>query len=159
MSILLNNIGFTGTRGGMTDAQKDAFSRIICGGPAPTSFHHGDCVGADDEAANIVAQICKDGGEDRPPIVIVCHPPKDEEHRAFNDKYNVILEAKTHFARNRDIVDACDILIATPREMSRQDRGGTWYTIDYAKKKKKRTTIIFPDGSCTIEPSGGSREP
>lgn len=136
-------IGFTGTRHGMTKLQMAAFLATIRD-LQPSEFHHGDCIGADDEAALSVAYL--DVGQ-MAPITIVCHPPLDESHRAFNKHAFRTLPPKTHFARNRDIVDAADMLIACPCDMTPQPRGGTWYTVGYARKKGKRVVIIWPDGT------------
>jgi hypothetical protein len=45
------HIGFTGTRHGMTPAQRHAVSQLIAELAAGAAFtaHHGDCVGADAE--------------------------------------------------------------------------------------------------------------
>ncbi len=133
-------IGFTGTREGMTEAQKLTFENLLIS-LTPTEFHHGDCVGADSDAHDIATKYC-------PTIVI--HPPVDSTHRA-NRQAQVILSEKTHFARNRDIVKGCNLLIATPLTAEHQERGGTWYTIDYAEKISKSTIIINPDGSLNTE--------
>ena len=137
-------MGFSGTRNGMTEAQKNAFVRLIDAEP-PNWFHHGSCVGADCEAALIVRM--------RFPVycVIVRHPPKDTSLMAQNAPYGEDRPAKSHLARNRDIVNETELLIATPFQMEHQESGGTWYTIDFAKKKKKKVTIIYPDG--TLEES------
>ncbi len=63
----------------------------------------------------------------------------------------VWLPPKTYFARNRDIVDAADLLIATPFNNFEEDRGGTWYTVNYARKRKKPIVIVWPTGKATIE--------
>lgn len=47
-------LGFTGTRRGMTTAQKVALRSAIAGA---TTLVHGDCLGADDEAAAIAAEV------------------------------------------------------------------------------------------------------
>lgn len=138
------HVGFTGTRNGMTDAQKDAFANLLVNLNGPdfcrdAEFHHGDCIGADDQAAT----IAHEGGL----FSVVCHPPADESHRAFNPYATFTLEPKTHFARNRDIVNETDVLIVCPLQAERQTRGGTWYTYDYAIKRKKKVTVIFPDGT------------
>jgi hypothetical protein len=54
-------------------------------------------------------------------------------------------EPKSFFARNRDIVDETDMLIATPA--TKKETGGTWYTINYSRKQKKQRVIVYPDGS------------
>lgn len=133
-------VGFTGTRFGMTPPQRDEFASWIRA-IQPIEFHHGDCVGADDEAATIVREIM--GGK----CAIHCHPPVDETHRAFNRHADVTHPAKTHFARNRDIVDATGQTIGAPCDNSPQPRGGTWYTLGYAEKRRKSRRIMWPDGS------------
>jgi hypothetical protein len=52
---------------------------------------------------------------------------------------------KSFFARNRDIVDETDMLIATLA--TKKETGGTWYTINYSRKQKKHRVIVYPDGS------------
>lgn len=140
------NIGFTGTRRGMTEHQMAAFSQLMSEVFQLSSFHHGDCVGADDEAANIMSEIRSYSDMDTRNWKIVCHPPVDESHRAFNTHHDEAMGPRTHFARNREIVDACDMLVVVPMDTERQDRGGTWYTHDYAVKKNKKVVIIWPDG-------------
>lgn len=133
-------IGFTGTRNGMTRQQIEAFGTLLSAIPFD-EFHHGDCIGADNEAANLVFGLrgacCK----------TVVHPPVDEKLRAFNKLYVEMREPKTHFARNRDIVNECDVLIVCPLQSERQERGGTWYTHDYAIKRGKKVIVIRPDGT------------
>ena len=133
----MKRVGFTGTRNGMTEAQKEAVRRELRGAD---TFHHGDCVGADAEAHRI-ARVQR--------IPVVIHPPVDQAHRAFCEDYDGMHPQKTHFARNRDIVDACDVLIATPWQTREPvpSKGGTWYTVGYARKKQKPIVIVWPDGS------------
>lgn len=138
-------LGFTGTRRGMTESQQETFCRLLCELPGLTEFHHGDCLGADDEAVDFVRELNIEDHEHS--IAIHCHPPKDETHRAFNPHHDVLHEPLTHFARNRAIVAACDLLIACPCEMEHQSRGGTWMTHDHAIKKGKRVIVVWPDGT------------
>jgi hypothetical protein len=133
------NIGFTGTRNGMTEKQKLAFAGFIEDVGTAFMFHHGDCVGADDEAATIVHE--SGWGS------ITVHPPTDRRLAASNPYGTFTLEAKPYLTRNRDIVDACEFLVVVPKETEHQSRGGTWYTHDYAEKKRKTTVIIWPDGT------------
>lgn len=136
-------IGFTGTRFGMKAAQLDAYRRrfIALDGAHSLEFHHGDCIGADAEAHDIAI------GRG---TTIVIHPPIKTKHRAWKEQAGVLLPPQSHFARNRAIVDACDLLIATPKDPVWQPRGGTWYTIDYACKQKKPLWVIWPDGTETL---------
>ncbi len=136
------NTGFTGTRLGMTPAQRDTFARLV--GELPiTLFRHGDCIGADAVAHDICSTL----------IPIIIHPPVDNTLRA-NKVASCIMAPKTHFARNRDIVDQSEILIAVPQyadPITPTTRGGTAYTVNYARKVGKPVKIIRPDGSIESE--------
>lgn len=146
-------IGFTGTRHGMSGQQCSQFYNVIS--QIPESYlelHHGDCIGADDDAAAIFDDLRNEPGESPGEMRIVCHPPIDATHRAWNKRADETREPKSHFARNRDIVNETDLLIACPQYMepiTPEVRGGTAYTVNYARKQKKRVLVIRPDG--TIE--------
>ncbi len=130
-------VGFTGTRHGMADVQKRMVAWHM-GDLQMTELHHGDCIGADAQAHNIAVEHGRK---------VVIHPPVDETYRAFCGGYDVCLLMKTHFARNRDIVDETDVLIGAPYNAKEQGRGGTWYAISYARKQGKPVYIIWPDGT------------
>lgn len=138
-------VGFTGTQTGMTAAQTAAFA-ILFGRLGAIEFHHGDCIGADDQADYIVSTRYSQ-------VALIIHPPINESKRAFCLKRNnwslssKELPAKDYIARNHDIVDAATVLIATPKEDSNQLRSGTWATVRYAKKQGKRVLIILPTGA------------
>lgn len=142
-------IGFTGTRKGMTGHQRSAFYNFLCEIPdAIASFHHGDCIGADDDAANIADELRFE--DELGSWKIICHPPADEKLRANNPHANQTRKPKTHFARNRDIVDETNFLIACPQyidPITPGTKGGTAYTVNYARKRGKQVVIIRPDGS------------
>ena len=127
-------IGITGTRSGMNAEQSSSLRYHLSRFAHVTEFHHGDCVGVDDQAATIANNM---------DIQTVCHPPVDESLRAHHNS-TVILEQKNHFARNRNIVDSVDLLFVVPYQDEWQSRGGTWYTHDYAKKKGVETFTIWP---------------
>ena len=144
-------IGFTGTHVGMTAPQIATFSNIIkiideginaINIDAVHEFHHGDCIGADAIAHEIVSKqsLYHD---------IVIHPPLDNKKRAFCaiGIDDVVLPPKSYLERNRDIVDECTILIATPKGFKEELRSGTWATIRYAQKRRKPVLIIQPDGN------------
>jgi hypothetical protein len=46
----------------------------------------------------------------------------------------------------RAIVDGTHYLIATPQFMYKNP-GGTWFTINYARRQRKPRIIIWPNGS------------
>lgn len=134
-------IGVTGTRSGMNAHQKKELMNFMRLSLAESSLvskgaevHHGDCVGVDVE----FAELAKELG-----FKTICHPPEKNELRAFH-KSDEIREPKSYFARNRAIVDECDMLIVIPYQDSHQTHGGTWYTHDYAIKKQKPVYVIFP---------------
>lgn len=128
-------VGFTGTRQGMTDAQCAQVEAMLkylgC-----TEFHHGDCIGADSQAAYLVHSMGN--------IKIVCHPPSRDIHRAFvplraNDR---MFPPKSYIVRNHEIVDTCDHLFVAPKDNTEQVRSGTWATYRYARRQGRPTTII-----------------
>lgn len=131
-------IGFTGTQRGMTLSQMATFKNFIIE-LNPESFAHGDCIGADSQSHKIVYELG---------IPIIIHPPINPNKRAFCavNSLGKILPTKDYLARNKDIVNGVDTLIATPGEDSEVLRSGTWSTIRYCKKKEKKVIIIIPNG-------------
>ena len=97
------NVGVTGTRDGMNDAQRNIvhqfFKLLIESGETEIALHHGDCVGVDFECANIAQCLG---------IKTICYPPIKSDLRAFHDS-DVVMERKPYFERNRDIVEACEL--------------------------------------------------
>lgn len=146
MSTLFQNhplqVGFTGSRKGMTSAQRETFKRIFAG-LSVERFHHGDCVGADADAHALVRE-----GWSEVPIHI--HPPTDDSLRAYckGDTYE---RERGHLSRNDKIVQRTSVLLATPPAMMELARGGTWYTIRKARKKKRDIYIIWPNGEIQKE--------
>lgn len=143
-------LGFTGTRNGLTDAQWSKLRDTLYQFRPLPEVHHGDCIGADAQFQELALSVsCY--------VKTVIHPPKNSRARAFCPlgSHDELLPAKSYLDRNRDIVDACELLIACPAEMTEQPRGGTWATVRMARKAKKRLLIIFPDGSTQEENSDG----
>lgn len=138
MAIKITHVGFSGTREGMNDFQKD---KVACWlkefmlrsqVAEDVWFHHGDCIGADAEAHMIAQEYG---------YYIHKHPPLDEKYSAHMscDKED---PPYSYHGRNQRIVKACDVLIATPKRVS---GGGTWYTIQCAINMKKPHIIIHSD--------------
>lgn len=130
-------VGFTGTQAGMTLSQYGLLLLTLRYNlPEPmTEFHHGDCVGADAQAHELVRKHFKD-------TKIVVHPPSNPYKRAFKegDETRPALE---YIQRNRWIVIGTDILVAAPKELEEQQRSGTWSTVRFAQTIG-RTVIIVP---------------
>lgn len=126
-------VGITGTRCGMSQPQKDHIRKFLTNFPCK-ELHHGDCVGADVE----VAEIAKELG-----VKTICHPPTKQDSRGFH-KSDEFREPLSYFARNRKIVEETEFLLVVPFQMEWQPFGGTWYTHDYAKKTGKQFLIVWP---------------
>lgn len=132
-------VGFTGTRDGCTSGQLVAVQLWLMSHPAD-EYHHGDCRGADDVFFRLVRQY---------PGVTHAHPCDIPSERAFTQSA-VIHPALRPLARNRVIVDACDVLLACPKGPE-ELRSGTWATIRDARKKGKRIVVFYPDGTVVEE--------
>jgi hypothetical protein len=128
-------LGFTGTSNGMRDLQLKAFIRELAR-YEPEEFHHGDCVGADEEAHAVADQT---GWR------VIIHPPIKSIMRAYCRGF--ALPEKDYLPRNHDIVEDTARMIATPYEPSEIQRSGTWATVRYARRIGRPVTIIWPDGS------------
>lgn len=139
-------VGSTGTRRGMTTCQANDLRCLLRGiktlagaNNHTVEFHHGDCNGSDEEAHDIACELG---------YWIHVHPPTQNRHRAHcigdcNSAPN------DYLLRNRDIVRASHIMIATPytAEKPSSPRGqGTWWTIECARKYKDKELIIIPPG-------------
>lgn len=134
------HIGFTGTQHGMTQKQKESFyclTNKFNGIFEIIIFHNGDCIGADAEAWEIALNNEWKG---------ILHPPIKDHKRAFLENAIAIMPPLDYIARNKKIVEASKVLIATPKEFTEQLRSGTWSTIRYAKKRSNKIIIIWPDG-------------
>jgi hypothetical protein len=134
-------LGFTGTREGMSSDQVHVVTALVLA-LEPEEIHHGDCVGSDEDMHNIALNL---------EIPVVIHPPSKSALRA-NRIEGTIREPKAYLARDRDIVAETDVLLATPLGMSEKSSGGTWATINMARKDGSKTVyIVFSDGQTIIE--------
>jgi len=133
------HIGFTGTRRGLTKAQ---VIRLTCElhdfyqKARGAVFHHGDCVGADEEAAMIARNMG---------YLIHSHPPNSNTWRAYAE-FDYEEEAKSYLERNHEIVNISDRVIACPKQELEVVRSGTWATIRYATKRRVPLLVISPGG-------------
>jgi len=119
----VTNIGFTGTRHGMTKPQQATLAGLLR--DREGEFHHGDAIGADQEAAQLAYVYG---------YRVVPHRPTG--HRS-----------EDYLARNREIVNAVAELYAAPYGDQEELRSGTWATVRYARKAWLPVTIIWPDGT------------
>ena len=126
-------IGFTGTRQGMSQNQKEQFVLKLFE-LGLTEFHHGDCKGADAEAHDIVREFF-------PNVYIVVHPPEITYTQAFRkgDEHRV---PKAYIKRDKDIVDETEYLLGAPLTTEEIWRSGSWTTIRHARKTNKPHTVL-----------------
>lgn len=127
-------VGFTGTADGMTLAQKRAL-RGVMNSIRMGEFHHGSCVGADAQAHHLALGRCE----------VHVHPSTLRAKTAPCLGYRMY-PPRPPLDRNHDIVDATEMLIATPRGEDEELRSGTWATVRYARKKKRPIILVLPDG-------------
>lgn len=129
--------GFTGTRKGMTKFQIQCLEYLLRD-LRIEELHHGDCVGADEEA-DVAAR-----GSGVPRVI---HPPQEQSQQAYcqtTEGKIQVRNRKPYLERNHDIVDETDILIAAPGSTNEALRSGTWATVRYARKQGKRIIILYP---------------
>lgn len=131
-----NCLGFTGTQRGMSERQLQKLQNLLEGfhRQGYRCFHHGDCVGADEEAA----ELARDIG-----YGLVCHPPVEPRKRAFVPS-DFEHEPRTYLLRNHDIVKSVRKMIAAPGEHNEVLRSGTWATIRYTHKLHRSVTMVLP---------------
>jgi hypothetical protein len=128
-------VGFTGTQVGMTDRQKRLL-RWYLRELSASELHHGDCIGADDEAATMARKLG---------LKLVMHPPRDSRKRALNYRIGEeVRDSYPYLVRNRYIVDETEVLIAAPKSRQEELRSGTWSTVRYARGKGRKVYILEP---------------
>jgi hypothetical protein len=139
-------IGFTGTRHGMTPPQRAAVAAILEPLAEPGGFvaHHGDCIGADAEFHDLCREL--------PQSFIVVHPgPLDDLPNQAGRVGDERRLPVPHMRRNKNIVMASTVMIAAPLEVAQQPYGGTWRTIEMTRKAKRPLAIVWRDGAVTDE--------
>lgn len=140
---LYRHLGFTGTKEGMTSSQalrlKDILRRRQEAGYL--WMHNGSCVGADKTAADIWRGL---RGK------IILHPPVKTGFMA-TIQAEIVCEPKDYLARDRDIAECCELLIATPLTDDEQLRSGTWATVRYARLLRRRVYIVQRNGELKKE--------
>ena len=127
-------VGFTGTRAGISEAQRAMLKRLL---PGAVELHHGDCVGADEEVHALALGL---------KIPIVIHPPSDNKLRAFC-KNARMMEPRPYLTRNRAIVNVAQIVVATPRTDHEPLPGrgqGTWSTVRFARRMGREVIVLYP---------------
>lgn len=140
-------IGFTGTRLGMSDEQKEVIGDALEYALEITDVHHGVCVGADEQFHSLALELG---------IPIIGHPPSDVVYLANipPEEFEFQHEPKRYLVRNREMVDECDFIYAAPKEYEEVLRSGTWATVRYTISKEKPVGIVYPDGRLEVKTGG-----
>lgn len=136
-------VGFTGTQHGMPDEQRATVADLLrqYRQLGADEFHHGGCIGADEQAA----QIAKDLG------YTTWHHQGDTPEKTTLFVSDVTLGGDPpmdNLERNHSIVHACEVLIVAPRQSQEIIRSGTWATVRYAGKVDRVIALVSPDGTC-----------
>jgi hypothetical protein len=125
-------VGFTGSRKGMTEEQKDTFGRKLLELDAE-ELHHGCCIGSD-EYAHWFAQLWF--------VRSIGHPPTETKYLGVWETCDERRKPFPYLVRDRHIVDETEILIATPRVPRGTPHSGTWYTVEYAESVGRKVIIL-----------------
>lgn len=142
-------VGLTGTKTGPTDAQVRWFASVLGSGRVER-LHHGACIGVDAQMHRLALDHFSNATHQ--PIVV--HPPIDQGRVdpicLLESALVKVLPPNGFLLRNRDIVDATQLLIALPDGPERL-RSGTWSTVRYARRLAKPVVICYPDGEVARE--------
>jgi hypothetical protein len=128
--------GFTGTHRGATEQQLWELRVKLTSLKASgfDEFHHGLCIGADEQAARIAKELG---------FRVVAHPglAGDPKNLLFRSEFagnDEVRDAKPFIKRDHDIVDETEVMLATPVSREEHMRSGTWTTVRYAKKQGRK---------------------
>ena len=134
-------IASTGTQDGMTRWQKQEFS-VRLAELGTTEFINGGCIGSDEEAFILALALGIDLFSFYPSTIkhkqnqFIKAIPNYGEWNDIEIMDRVVKVRKypdrPALERNKEIVDRCAKLIATPKEHQMSLRSGTWSTIRYA---------------------------
>ena len=127
-------VGFTGSRDGPETVDQLEMVRMVFESLGTTTLHHGDCEGWDKAADTLAVELG---------IAVTVHPPSNSSLRAFcKGAKHTVLQPRSYLDRNRNIVDACDVLVACPGPRSR----GSLYTMRYAATQTRLTYEVNRTG-------------
>jgi hypothetical protein len=134
--------GFSGTSKGASKFQLDELEAKLkkLKEEGFDEFHHGACIGADEQAAIIAKRLG---------FRVVAHPglaadPKNLRYRSEWTGNDEVREAKPFIKRDHDIVDETEYMLATPLTREEQIRSGTWTTVRYARSKNRPIDLCLP---------------
>lgn len=143
----MRRIGFTGTSQPVPEAQREALRRLLqdfeaARGGGEVEFHHGGCIGADQEAHYLAVAL---GWR------VEVHPGPNAPFQGSWEGSVVVHTPYPNLDRNRHIVQLTEHLVACPRGFREELRSGTWATVRYARSLQRPVTLVWPDGRVELE--------
>lgn len=132
----MKSVGFLGTAKGMTDGQKDRL-RMALGRSLPTNFHHGDSLGAEEEAHAVARSFG---------MHIVAHPSFLSELRAYcpADEVRPLRSARD---RKLELMRAVDTLLVAPATAVEKPDSASWDAVRMARRLGVKLWLLLPDGT------------
>ncbi len=131
--------GVTGTKDGATRPQILRLRSLMKGLSGPNEFHHGFCVGVDEEVHRMIRNRFPD-------CEIVAHPSINKHAQSTSISADRYMPALDFIPRNHNIVHAVEFMLVLPKTDEEELRSGTWATYRYTKKYGCPFTVILPDG-------------
>lgn len=163
-------IGFTGTREGMTAAQRTKVAALLQTfqrDSGITRYIHGGCMGADYDFHKIVmtnpyrTEVLvhpSNFPKTYPPMirgwlrVLGLKPLSDRDTRAAWLAFGAtsVAASAPPFDRNvtmmRFVAEQKGIVVATPKGLEEEARSGTWHAVRHARKFGAMLCVVWPDG-------------
>lgn len=144
-------IGVSASRGGLTGPQREVAEEWLARLAGRVELHHGDCVGGDEELADMATELG---------MWTVAHPPVNDRLRAFH-RSTWRRPPEQYMTRNRRIVaevaKALDAGVpaamwafpSTATPVARGPGSGTWRTVGIARRMlpPQMLTVVLPDAA------------
>jgi hypothetical protein len=120
----------------MSSTQRSSLEALLQPGRLVLSeFHHGLCIGADEEAHEIVRWLS-------PKTWIIGHPGDNPDKQVQLD-VDSMYPVRPNLVRNHIMVDLCGLLIAAPLTDDEVLRSGTWSTVRYARSLNLEVVHLY----------------
>lgn len=130
-------IGFAGTRHGMTSQQLAAVRRLLEENPEWVTVHLRGRFAADVQMSGILDDLGRDA---------VAHPSK--RHPEVSIQASTILDPASTWETRRAVVDASAVLLAAPAVAGTGSRALS-AMVRYAYRRGVPVTVVWPNGSTT----------
>lgn len=140
-----NVLGMTGTRDGMTEAQKTTCLKLFLEFK-PDIYIHGCCQGADQDFHHLIIKTTL--GKKCPQIE--GYPASIwQEQWAADQQFHHLHKGYTYKERDLIIATRSKWFLGFPRGYEEELRSGTWMTLRMRRKLNKSFIIVLPNGTPT----------